>query len=79
MRTTFDRLDVKRLFKWTAYTGASVILEKLFSKSSFDEIVCLTILASGPHLDPTIASDNIFRSSSIHAVIFNCGPLIRMQ
>ena len=79
MRTTFDRLDVKRLFKWTAYTGASVILEKLFSKSSFDEIVCLTILTSGPHLDSTITSDKIFRSSSIHAVIFNCGPLTRMQ
>ena len=33
-------------------------------------------LASRPHLDATITSRNIFRSSSIDAIIFNCGPLI---
>ena len=36
------------------------------------------ILASGPHLVATITSDNVFRSSSIDAFVFNCGPLIWM-
>ena len=34
--------------------------------------------SSGPHLDATIISENIFKSSSIDAIIFNCGPLIWM-
>ena len=37
---------------------------------------CFSILTKGPHLDPTITSENIFRSSSIDAIICNCGPLI---
>ena len=32
---------------WTAYTGTSLILEKLFSRSSFSDIACFSILASG--------------------------------
>ena len=48
----------------------SFILERLFNRSSF------SILASGPHLDATITSDNIFGSSSIDAIIFNYRPLI---
>ena len=56
--------------------GASLILEKLFISSSFYGIKCSSIFASGPHLDATITSENIFRSSSIDAIIFNCGPLI---
>ena len=35
-----------------------------------------SIFASGPHLDATITSENIFKSSSIDAIIFSCGPLI---
>ena len=60
----------------TAYTGAALHLEKLFTRSIFYDIACFSILASGPHLDATITSENIFRSSSIDAIIFNCGPLI---
>ena len=56
--------------------GDSLILEKLFSMSSFYGIACFSVLASGPNLDTTITSDNIFRSSSIDAIIFNCEPLI---
>ena len=48
-------------------TGASLILEKLFSGSSFYDLACFSILASGSHLDATITSDNIFRSSIIDA------------
>ena len=58
--------------------GVSLILEKLFSRSSFHDIACFSILASGPHLDATVTSENIFRSSSIDATIFNFGPLIWM-
>ena len=58
--------------------GASLILEKLFSRSSFYDIACFSILASGPHLDVTITSQNILRSSSIDAIIFSCGLLIWM-
>ena len=58
--------------------GVSLILEKIFSKSSFYNIACFLILANGPHLDATITSGNIFRSSSIDAIIFNFGPLIWM-
>ena len=57
-------------------TGASLILEKLFSRSSFYDIACFSILANGPHLDATIISEYIFRSSSINAIIFNFGPHI---
>ena len=60
----------------TAYTGASLILEKLFIRPSLYDIACFSILASGPHLDATITSENTFRSSSIDAIIVNCGPLI---
>ena len=56
---------------WTTHTGASLILEKLFSRSSSYDIACFSILANGPHLDATIISENIFRSSSIDGVIFN--------
>ena len=48
----------------------------LFSRSSFYDIACFSILASGQHLDATITSDNIFRRSSADAIKFNCGPLI---
>ena len=41
---------------WAAYTCASLILEKLFSRSSFYDMVCFSILASGPHSDATITS-----------------------
>ena len=44
--------------------------------SSFYGRACFSVLASGPNLDTTITSDNIFRSSSIDAIIFNCEPLI---
>ena len=33
-----------------------------------------SILASGLRLHSTITSDNIFRSSDIDIIIFNCGP-----
>ena len=56
--------------------GASGILEKLFRSSSFYDIACFSILASGSHLDATITSENIFRSSSINAITFNCRSLI---
>ena len=60
----------------TAYTSVPLILQKLFSRSRFYDIACLSILVSGPHLDATITSENIFRSSSIDAIAFNRGPLI---
>ena len=47
-----------------------------FSRSGFYDIACFSILASEPHLDATISSENIFRSSSIDAIIFNCGPIM---
>ena len=37
---------------------------------------CFSVLASGPHLNATITSENIFRSSSIDVIIFNCGSVI---
>ena len=37
--------------------------------------VCFSILASGPHLDAIIISENFLRRSRIDAIIFNCGPL----
>ena len=39
-------------------------------------MACFSIFASGPHLDANVTSENIFRSSSIDAIIFNCGPLV---
>ena len=30
---------------------------------------------SGPQLDATIISENVWRRSSIDDIIFNCGPL----
>ena len=64
------------LQSWTAYADVSLILEKIFSTSIFYDIICFSILASEPNLDATIISDNFSRSSSIDAIIFNCGPLI---
>ena len=63
---------------WTAYTSASLILEKLFHRSSFYDIACFSILASEPHLDPTIISENIVRICPIDAIIFSCEPLTWM-
>ena len=60
------------------WSGASLILRKLFSRSSFYDVVCFSILASGPYLNATITSGNIFRSSSIDDIIFSCGLLIWM-
>ena len=64
---TLDGIDTQITSKWTGsdivkenYTGTS-ILEKIFSRSSLDEITCSSILASGPHLGAVITSDNIFR------------------
>ena len=37
-----------------------------------------SVLASGPHVDAAITSENIFRSSSIDSIRFNCGPFIWM-
>ena len=51
--------------------GASLILEKLFSRSSFYDIACFSNLASRPHLDVTVTPENIFKGSSIDAIIFN--------
>ena len=58
--------------------GVSFILDKLFSRSSLYDIACFSIIANGPHLDATITSENIFRSSSIDAIMFNFGPLVWM-
>ena len=56
----------------------SLILEKLFSRFSLYDISCFSISASGPSLDVTITLENIFRSSGIDAIIFNCELLIWM-
>ena len=58
--------------------GASLILKKIFSRSSFYDIACVSIFASGPHLDANVTSENIFRSSSIDGIIFSCGLFIWM-
>ena len=47
--------------------GASLTLEKLFSRSSFYDILCFSIFAIGPHFDATITPENVAR---------RCGPLI---
>ena len=44
--------------------------------SSFYDVACFSILTSGPHLDASITSENIFRSSSIDAITFNYGSYI---
>ena len=49
--------------------GASLILEKFFSRSSFYDIASFSTPASGPHLDATITSENISRSSSIDTIV----------
>ena len=64
------------LYLWAAYTGASLILEQVFNSSSFYNIACFSILASGSHFDATISSGNILRSFSNSDIIFNCGPLV---
>ena len=64
------------LYLWMGYTGVPNILEKHVSWSNFYDIACFSTHASGQHLDATITSYNIFRSSSIDAIIFNCRPLI---
>ena len=51
--------------------GAFLILEKFFSRSSFYDIGCFSILASRTHLDGTITSDNILRRSNIDIIIFS--------
>ena len=56
----------------------SLILEKLFSRSSFQDIACFSILTSGLHLNATNTSQSILRRSNIDAIIFNCGPFIWM-
>ena len=56
-------------------TGASLISEKLFSRSSFYDIACFSILAFEPHLDATVTSENFFRRSIVDAIAFNCEPL----
>ena len=56
--------------------GSSLILKKLFSRSSFYDTACFSILVNGSHLDATFTSENIFRSSSIDTIIFDRGPLI---
>ena len=50
-------------------TGASLILEKHFSSSSFYDIACFSVLVSGPRLDAPITSENILRRSSIDNVV----------
>ena len=58
--------------------GASLILEKLFSRSSFYDIACFSIFSGVPHSDPSAASENILRRSIFDAIVFNCGPLMQM-
>ena len=55
--------------------GVSLILDKLFGRSSFYDIACFLVLANEPHLDAAVTPENIFRSFSIDAIIFNFGPL----
>ena len=44
--------------------------EKSIVNSSFNDMASFSILASGPHLDATFTSENVFRSFSIDADIF---------
>ena len=56
--------------------GVSLLLEKRFSRSSFYGIASILTVASGPHLDATITSENIFQRSSVDGITLNCGPLM---
>ena len=51
--------------------GASFFLEKLFSRSRFYDIACFSQTLLRTHLDANITSENVFRSSSIDAIIYN--------
>ena len=51
---------------------------KIFSRSRFYGTHCFSILAKGPHLNATINLRNIFRSSSVDAIMFNFETLIWM-
>ena len=57
--------------------GASLILEKLFSRSSLYNIAYFSILTCGMHVDATVTSVT-FGSSNIDAIILNFEPLIWM-
>ena len=57
------------LWLWIAYVSVSLTLGKLFSRSSFYDIACFTLLADIWYLDYIITSENIFRRSSIDADI----------
>ena len=55
----------------------SLVIYNMVQSNIFQSFYsCFSILASGSHLDATITSDNIFKSSSIDATIFHCVPLI---
>ena len=57
----------------------SLVIYNMVQSNIFQSLyTCFSILASVPHLDATITSDNIFKSSSIDAIIFHCVPLIWM-
>ena len=45
------------------------VLLLLYSRSSFHDIACFSILASGPHFETPITSENILRISSIDNVV----------
>ena len=49
--------------------GASLILEKFLSRSSFYDIACFSIFASGLRLDVTVTSENILGRSSFDNVV----------
>ena len=57
---------------------ASLVLEKLFSRTSFHDIAYFSVLASRPHLDAINTSEYILRWSSIGVVVFNREPFIWM-
>ena len=64
-------------FNCQPLTRVLLLFQKNFSVGPvFITLACFSILASGTHLDATITSENILRSSSIDAIIFNCGPII---
>ena len=58
--------------------GASLILDKLFGRSSFYDITCFSVVANEPQLDDAVTPENIFRSFSIDAIMSNFGPLMWM-
>ena len=49
--------------------GASLNLEKLFSRPSFYDIAWFSNFATGPYLDPATTSENILRIHSIDAIM----------